>query len=102
MDFDSYDFKIRSPKKLLRRIQRKLKDKRKGILLMHDINKNTAKTLPAILEWLQKSGYKIVHLKAKSPVTTLAKYDALAKKKVIGLDATAGGRPLSSVMRTIE
>ena len=102
MDFDSYDFKIRSPKKLLNRIKRKLKEKGKGILLMHDINKTTAKTMPAILEWLQKEGYKIVHLKSKAPVATLSKYDNLAKKKVMGLDASAGGRPMSSVMQTVE
>ena len=69
---------------------------------MHDINKTTAKTLPAILEYLQQEGYKIVHLTAKTPVKTLPEYDAIAKKKVIGLDASAGGRPMSSVMRTVE
>ena len=31
IDFDSYDFKIRSPKKLLNRVKRKLKEKGKGI-----------------------------------------------------------------------
>ena len=102
MDFDSYDFKIRSPKKLLKRVKRKLNEKGKGILLMHDINKTTAKTLPAILEYLQKEGYTIVHLKAKSPIETIAQYDTAAKKKVMGLDATAGNRPMSSIMRTVE
>jgi len=102
MDFDSYDYKIHNPRKLMRRIARKLKAKGKGIILMHDINRNTARTLPVILEWLQKEGYKVVHLKAKSAVTTLAEYDAQAKKKVVGLDATAGGRPMSSVMHTVD
>ena len=101
-DFDSFDFKIRNPKRLLNRIKKKLKDRGKGIVLMHDTYKWTAKTVPILLAWLQKNGYKIVHLTAKSPVKTLAEYDAQAKKTVIGLDASAGGRPMSSVLRTVE
>ncbi len=101
-DFDSFDFKIRSSKKLLSRIMRKLKTDKKGIMLLHDINKNTARTLPAILTRLQAGGYKIVHLRSKTPVETLPEYDAIAKKKVSGLSASAGGRPMSSVLRTVE
>ena len=101
-DVDSLDFKTRNSKKLLKHVMRRLKQTGKGILLMHDINKNTARTLPAILKGLKAGGYKIVHLRAKAPVDTLAEYDAIAKKKVSGLSANAGGRPMSSVLRTVE
>ena len=101
-DLDSFDFKTRTPKKLVSRIMRNLKNRRKGILLLHDINKNTARTLPTLLNRLKADGYRIVHLRSKAPVETLAEYDAIAKKKVSGLGASAGGRPMSSVLRTVE
>ncbi|MDE2579385.1 MAG: polysaccharide deacetylase family protein [Hyphomicrobiales bacterium] len=45
-------------KLLLARIQKQ----RKGIVLMHDIKKNTAEMLPRLLRELKKRGYKIVHI----------------------------------------
>jgi hypothetical protein len=75
--------------------------KDKGILLMHDIQPNTAKALPQLLKELKAKGYKIVHLTPKAPVVTLVEYDKLIEKDVKGL-AAGNQRPLSSVVRTIS
>ena len=46
-----------------------------GILLFHDIKAATAKALPAILGELKAKGYKVVHMRAKSPLVPVAHYD---------------------------
>jgi peptidoglycan/xylan/chitin deacetylase (PgdA/CDA1 family) len=100
-DLDSFDFKRRSPKRLIKNIMANLGRKDKGILLMHDIQPNTAKALPQLLKELKAKGYKIVHLTPKAPVVTLVEYDKLIEKDVKGL-AAGNQRPLSSVVRTIS
>ena len=79
-----------------------LLDKRgKGIILMHDIQPHTAAALPNLLKELKKSGYKIVHLTAKTPVKTLPEYDAAVAKEVSGMPTALSERPMNSVIRTI-
>lgn len=101
-DVDSFDFKIQPPANLVKGIISKLDKKGKGILLMHDIHKNTAKALPLLLTELKANGYKIVHITAKTPVTTLAEYDAMIEKDTKGLPQAGSDRPTSSVVRTIS
>jgi peptidoglycan/xylan/chitin deacetylase (PgdA/CDA1 family) len=100
-DVDSFDFKRPRPKRLIKNIMSNLDKKGKGILLMHDIQPNTAKAMPELLKKLKANGYKIVHLTAKAPVVTLAEYDKLTEKDVKGL-AAGNRRPISSVVRTIS
>ena len=100
-DIDSFDFKVQTPEALVKAIMTKLDKKGKGILLMHDIQKHTAKAMPALLDQLKAGGYKIVQLKAKDNLTTLAEYDALIEKDVKGLPAAGAERPISSVIRTV-
>jgi hypothetical protein len=72
----------------------------KGIILMHDFHKHTAEALPALLRKLKEGGYKVVQMKAKAPVQTLAQYDEELLK-----DAklpTVSDRPVSSVVQTIS
>ena len=102
MDVDSFDFKFRSPKKLANKVLAKLKDKGKGILLMHDIQPVTAKAVPLILNMLKAEGFKIVHMTAAFPVKSLPKYDKMIEKNVRGLGAPGSGRPTSSVVKTIK
>ncbi len=102
MDVDSFDFKFHSSEHLLKTVLDKLDRKGKGILLMHDIQPHTAKMLPELLNQLKAKGYRIVHLKAKDTLTSLAEYDRMIEKDVKGLPTTAGNeRPTSSVVRTI-
>ena len=102
MDVDSFDFKFRNPKRLANKVMAKLKDKGKGILLMHDIQPVTAKAVPLILDMLKSEGFKIVHMTAAFPVTSLPKYDKAIEKNVRGLGAIGSARPTSSVVKTIQ
>jgi peptidoglycan/xylan/chitin deacetylase (PgdA/CDA1 family) len=100
-DIDSFDFKLRSPDRLVRSVMARLAKKGKGILLLHDVQPGTAKAVPRLLAELKAQGYKIVHMTPKAPLQTLAEYDALIEKHVKGL-AAGSDRPLSSVVRTVE
>lgn len=102
MDVDSFDFKYRSPARLAHAVLAKMKKKGKGILLMHDIQPVTSKALPKILSGLQAAGFKVVHLTAAKPVTTLPKYDKEIESKVHGLPVAGTSRPISSVIKTIK
>jgi peptidoglycan/xylan/chitin deacetylase (PgdA/CDA1 family) len=100
-DLDSFDFKIHSSDRLVKTVMDRLEKKTKGIILMHDIQPHTAKAVPQLLAELKAKGYKIVHMKPKGELTTLAEYDALVEKDMKGLSAGTD-RPMSSVVRTIE
>jgi peptidoglycan/xylan/chitin deacetylase (PgdA/CDA1 family) len=100
-DIDSWDFQIRDPDRLVQRLMEKLEKKTKGILLMHDIQPTTAKAMPKLLAELKAKGYRIVHMKPKAEVKTLAEYDALIEKDMKGMGA-GNDRPMSSVIKTIE
>ncbi len=99
-DMDSFDFKIHKPEQVIASVMTKLKKNGKGIILMHDFQHATSLALPELLAELKASGYKIVQVKAKEPVTTLATYDQKAEKELGG--ETANSRPISSVVRTVD
>ena len=101
-DIDSFDFKLQPPEKLVQGVMDKLEKKGKGILLFHDIHKNTAKAMPLMLTALKTKGYKVVHLTAKAPLETLPEFDALIEKDTKGLPQAGAERPTSSVVRTIS
>jgi peptidoglycan/xylan/chitin deacetylase (PgdA/CDA1 family) len=99
-DLDSFDFKARNPQQVIDVTMKKLDKLGKGIILMHDFHKHTAEALPALLRKLKASGYKVVQMKAKAPVETIAQYDEEVLK-----DAklpTVSSRPVSSVVQTIS
>jgi peptidoglycan-N-acetylglucosamine deacetylase len=100
-DLDSFDFKRGSAKRLIARVMGNLKKRGKGIILFHDINKTTAKAMPEFLNRLKAGGYKLVHLKAKAPIKTIAKFDEEVGKSFKGRIST-GQRPINSVVSTIE
>ena len=75
-DMDSFDFKLRKPEQIIKSIMTKLQKHGKGIVLMHDFQSGTSQALPQLLAELKAGGYKIVHMKSRSPVTTLPQYDA--------------------------
>jgi peptidoglycan/xylan/chitin deacetylase (PgdA/CDA1 family) len=101
-DMDSFDFKMRKPEQVRQSVMAKLKKHGKGIVLMHDFQHATGEAAMDLLNDLKAGGYKIVFMKPKSPVTTIASYDEQVLKAV----SAAGGlptdtRPTSSVVRTI-
>lgn len=99
-DMDSFDFKARKPEQVINSVMAKLKKHGKGIVLMHDFQHTTAEALPELLNQLKAEGYKIVHMRAKDPVKTIAQYDELVKKdqKL----PTVSQRPTASVVRTVD
>src|SRR3989441_4058523 len=99
-DFDSFDFKMRKPEQVRQAVLAKLKKHGKGIVLMHDFQHATGEAAMDLLNDLKAAGYKIVFMKPKFSVTTIASYDEQILKLVKG---PGGGdaRPTSSVVRTI-
>ena len=85
-NIDSLDWKKQSSSALHDRIMQKLRAKRKGILLLHDIQPRTAKMLPRLLNSMAREGYKVVHMVpggSGAPVSTtvLASLDKSAASK---------------------
>ena len=101
-DVDSFDFKLQPPEQLVKGVMQKLEKSGKGILLMHDIHKNTAKALPLLLSELKAKGFKIVHIRAKAEVQTLAEYDAAIEKDAKGLPQAGAEKATSSIVKTVE
>ncbi|UGV26423.1 polysaccharide deacetylase family protein [Rhodopseudomonas boonkerdii] len=98
-DIDSFDFKTRKSEQVITNVMTKLDRLGKGIILMHDFQKPTAEALPELLRRLKAGGYKVVLMRAKAPVQTIASYDeALAKDAKL---PTVSTRPLSSVVTTV-
>jgi peptidoglycan/xylan/chitin deacetylase (PgdA/CDA1 family) len=100
-DMDSLDFRIRKPDQVIASVLTKLKKNGKGIVLMHDFQRATADAAPELLKQLKANGYKIVFMKAKEPVQTIASYDEMITKEVVKLP-TVTNRPTSEVVHTIQ
>ena len=98
-DVDSFDYKSKDAAQIVTNVMTKLDKTGKGIILMHDLQKHTATALPTLLRRLKAGGYKVVHMKAKVQLETLAEYDALLVKDM-KLPAVAS-RPVSSVIQTV-
>jgi peptidoglycan/xylan/chitin deacetylase (PgdA/CDA1 family) len=99
-DLDSFDFKARNAQQVIDVTMKKLDKLGKGIILLHDFHKHTAEALPELLHRLKAGGYKVVQMRAKTPVQSLAQYDEEILK-----DAklpTVSSRPVSSVVQTIS
>jgi peptidoglycan/xylan/chitin deacetylase (PgdA/CDA1 family) len=99
-DVDSFDFKAKDAAQIVNTVMTKLDKQGKGIILMHDLQKHTAEALPTLLRRLKAGGYKVVQMKAKVQLETLADYDASLVKDM-KLPAVSG-RPISSVVQTVS
>ena len=78
----------------------KLDKQGKGIILMHDFQKHTGEALPTLLRRLKAGGYKVVQMKAKTPLQTLPEYDEqLVKDMKLPV---ASSRPVNSVVQTVS
>ena len=99
-DLDSFDFRKGStPEKIVQTVMTKVNKLGKGIILMHDFQKHTAEALPELLRQLKAGGYKVVQIKAKAPVQTLAEYDdAMVKDAKLPVSSL---RPVASVVQTV-
>jgi peptidoglycan/xylan/chitin deacetylase (PgdA/CDA1 family) len=98
-DIDPRDFKMHKPEQVIKSVMSQLEKRGKGILLMHDFHKNTAEALPELLHQLKGSGYKVVHMVPRQPLTTLPKYDEMVNQQ--DKLSSNNTRPAGSVVRTI-
>ena len=80
-DIDSRDFTMHSPTPVVESVISQLNHRGKGIVLLHDLHKNTAEAVPELLRQLNAGGYKIVHIVPKDALTTLAKYDNIVRHR---------------------
>jgi peptidoglycan/xylan/chitin deacetylase (PgdA/CDA1 family) len=99
-DLDSFDFKARKAQTIIDNVMRKVDKMGKGIILMHDFQKHTGEALPELLRKLKAGGYKVVHMRPKAPVKTLAEFDESFIKDM--KLPTVSSRPLNSVVQTIS
>jgi len=99
-DVDSNDFKSSGPDQVINNVMTKLAKQGKGVILMHDLQKHTATALPTLLRRLKAGGYKVVLMKAKVQLETLAEYDAMLVKDL--KVPTVASRPISSVVQTAQ
>jgi peptidoglycan/xylan/chitin deacetylase (PgdA/CDA1 family) len=99
-DMDSFDFKMRKPEQVRQSVMEKLKKHGKGIVLLHDFQHATAEATMDLFNDLKAGGYKIVFMKPKYSVTTIASYDEAILKQLKG--PMIDTRPTSSVVRTIS
>lgn len=100
-DIDSFDFKLKGAENLVPSVMKRMAKHGKGILLMHDFQKNTAQAIPELLAALKAGGYKIVQVKSKNTVKSLKEYDDQVAAQVKG-PVSANARPTSSVVKDIS
>lgn len=71
-DLWASDWEPMSPDQQLHLLTARLEQAGKGIVLLHDTKAQTAKMLPAFLQYLRRNGYKVVHLTASQPAKSSA------------------------------
>jgi peptidoglycan-N-acetylglucosamine deacetylase len=79
-DIDSYDFRMRRPEEVRQSVMAQLGKFGKGIVSMHDFQHATAEAAMDLLNDLKAGGYKIVLMRPKKQVKTIAEYDAVIAK----------------------
>jgi peptidoglycan/xylan/chitin deacetylase (PgdA/CDA1 family) len=88
---DSEDYRGRSGASTVRRVMAQLDRRGRGVILMHDIKRNTASMLPALLDALEEKGYSIVHLiPSSSASANLALNDNVTRSGSGGQSASSG------------
>ena len=61
-DINSRDFTMHKPDQVVKSVMSQLEKHGKGIILMHDLHRNTAEALPELISQLKAGGYKVVHM----------------------------------------
>jgi peptidoglycan/xylan/chitin deacetylase (PgdA/CDA1 family) len=98
-DLDSFDFRAKNAEQIVNTVMTKLDKQGKGIILMHDFQKHTAEAMPTLLRRLKAGGYKVVQMKARTPLQTLPEYDeALLRDMKVPVSSA---RPIGSVVQTV-
>jgi peptidoglycan/xylan/chitin deacetylase (PgdA/CDA1 family) len=72
---------MHTPAPVVESVISQLQQRGKGIVLLHDLHKNTAEAVPELLRQLKAGGYKIVHIVPTGAQTTLAKYNDIVRHR---------------------
>jgi peptidoglycan/xylan/chitin deacetylase (PgdA/CDA1 family) len=72
-DIWASDWNKMTPSEELKLLTDRLKEARRGIILLHDPKAQTAAMLPAFLRYLRENGYRVVHIAADGPIGVSAK-----------------------------
>lgn len=96
IEVDSNDYRTKDPAAVHKAVMAQLLDKKKGIILFHDIQPSTAGALQGLLDDLKARGFKVVHIAASAPVATLPEFDAIAEKELSRKSALAAADPLAN------
>ncbi len=96
VDIDSKDYQTRDAKTVHRRVMSELMSKRKGIILMHDIQPSTAGAIKGLLDEMHAKGFKVVHVVPKSTVDPIAAYDSEVDKTFAAKSAAAAAQPMAN------
>jgi len=99
-DWDTFDFKARSPEQVHKAVMDRLTKHGKGIILMHDFQHPTSEAIAGILQDLKKNGFKIVQVVGKKPIEPLPEYVTIVEKEMGG--GLSEARQISSVIKTIS
>ena len=67
-DLWASDWNPMTPDQQLQLLTARLDEEGKGVILLHDTKAQTAKMLPAFLQYLKRNGYKVVHLAASQQI----------------------------------
>ena len=62
VDIDSLDWRFRDRGRIIFNVLTQLAQKKKGIILLHDIHGSTLNALPSLIRALKTNGYTIVHV----------------------------------------
>ena len=84
---------MHKPDQVVNSVMTQLGKQRKGIVLLHDLHRNTAEALPELIRQLKVAGYKIVHLVPKEQLTTIPKYDEMFNRRETVSNAQPGHVP---------
>ncbi len=72
VDIVADDWLLITPKEVLKRTLARLEERKRGIILLHDIHNRTATMLPELLRELKTRSYKVVHLVPEIAETQVA------------------------------
>lgn len=95
IDVDSRDFRTHNPREMQRTVMGVLAQKRKGILLFHDIQTSTAHGIRGVLDELASRNYRVVHIVPKATAATQPSYDAMAEAEFARRNKLAAANPMN-------
>ena len=93
IDVNSRDFETRDGAAVMQNVLAQLLERRKGILLFHDIAAHDRASPGKDLDALKARRFKVVHVVPKETATTLPEYDTLADREIARRKVASASSP---------